>query len=315
MTKWRDWRAVHLFIGSAANADRLLVDSIAPLIREAGLRSGQWFFIRYWELGPHIRLRLRGCDMPTFDALRTRIALELPTYLHDSDLELPTWPTAESKDISTGRILPGQTIEFSYVPEFDRYGGQAALGISERLFGISSQLALETIERSGADLEVRARAAIDFSLAVLSLLPTDHDRAILLDDYAMSWRKFFAETPRSPMTAGTPLQLPSATIRKRVEMFRMRFTNEQNPSIPPLVWAQSLRFACAKLRRLDAHRGLTAPSSVPVVEGLPEREAAIRSILVSQMHMMANRLGFYPHHELRWTEALLRCFRPKGVPD
>jgi hypothetical protein len=53
-----DWLSLHLF--HAGDLDALLIGAVAPAIEElGGMGLRQWFFIRYWNGGPHLRLRLR----------------------------------------------------------------------------------------------------------------------------------------------------------------------------------------------------------------------------------------------------------------
>ena len=55
----RRWSAWHLHLATTARGahDRVLTDVIGPTVR--ALPPGtEWFFIRYWQSGPHLRLRI-----------------------------------------------------------------------------------------------------------------------------------------------------------------------------------------------------------------------------------------------------------------
>ncbi|MEU7703623.1 lantibiotic dehydratase C-terminal domain-containing protein, partial [Streptomyces sp. NPDC039028] len=68
------WTAWHLHLGTTARSahDRVVTDVIGPTVRE--LAPGTpWFFIRYWQSGPHLRLRVGDLD----EAARTRVAAAL----------------------------------------------------------------------------------------------------------------------------------------------------------------------------------------------------------------------------------------------
>src|SRR5882757_1457310 len=59
------WHALHDY------NDRFLLEAVAPAARAAvanGAASG-WFFIRYWEGGPHLRLRLADAPPETVDSV------------------------------------------------------------------------------------------------------------------------------------------------------------------------------------------------------------------------------------------------------
>ena len=56
MTK--NWISIHIFY--ASNANPMLIEALEPLVndlRERGLIR-RYFFIKYWQEGPHVRLRL-----------------------------------------------------------------------------------------------------------------------------------------------------------------------------------------------------------------------------------------------------------------
>uniref|UniRef100_UPI00278BC8A2 lantibiotic dehydratase C-terminal domain-containing protein n=1 Tax=Streptomyces venezuelae TaxID=54571 RepID=UPI00278BC8A2 len=72
------WTAWHLHLGTTARSahDRVVTDVIGPTIRE--LDPGTpWFFIRYWQSGPHLRLRVGDLD----EAARARVAAALTARL------------------------------------------------------------------------------------------------------------------------------------------------------------------------------------------------------------------------------------------
>ncbi len=73
----RDWVSVHVHYQTGL--DRLLTEAVDPLIRrlgEEGLHNG-WFFLRYWDGGTHLRLRIR----PSSPALAGRVGEQLSEEL------------------------------------------------------------------------------------------------------------------------------------------------------------------------------------------------------------------------------------------
>ncbi|WP_163508694.1 lantibiotic dehydratase [Fodinicola acaciae] len=98
--------------------------------------TGQWFFLRYWDSAPHLRLRLH----------RGRLA-----DVHD-------WAAGL---VDTG--LLGDLVVDTYRPEIMRYGGPAAIEAAERAFHADSvaalaQLALPT--RDELPIELLAAANV-----------------------------------------------------------------------------------------------------------------------------------------------------------
>lgn len=71
-----DWTAFHIYAhGTRATTDHLLVQA-SRLAREvvASGRASSWFVMRYWEGGPHIRLRLRNLDPTLREELADRLS-------------------------------------------------------------------------------------------------------------------------------------------------------------------------------------------------------------------------------------------------
>ena len=56
------WVCWHLHVGAmgADLMDSVLLDGVVPVLAE--LPVSKWFFVRYWQGGPHLRLRMR--DLP-----------------------------------------------------------------------------------------------------------------------------------------------------------------------------------------------------------------------------------------------------------
>ncbi|MCA9936298.1 MAG: thiopeptide-type bacteriocin biosynthesis protein, partial [Anaerolineales bacterium] len=54
------WLSAHLFYGKLW--EDLLTQAVRPFVDDLFIQGqiSQFFFIRYWERGPHIRLRLKG---------------------------------------------------------------------------------------------------------------------------------------------------------------------------------------------------------------------------------------------------------------
>lgn len=61
----RDWQALHIFYGGSLDA--LLLDTLLPALErlKAKGRLSRFFFLRYWNGGPHIRLRVPAAEGPS----------------------------------------------------------------------------------------------------------------------------------------------------------------------------------------------------------------------------------------------------------
>jgi hypothetical protein len=99
-----------------------------------------YFFIRYWENGPHIRLRLK-CSPAKKAKLKEILNGYFKEYFKSHPSEAPgkTAPTD----------IPNNSLRYvKYEPETERYGGPEALHIAEELFYYSSRAALDIISKN-----------------------------------------------------------------------------------------------------------------------------------------------------------------------
>jgi thiopeptide-type bacteriocin biosynthesis protein len=150
-----EWLYAKLYSGTAA-ADQALCE-VAPMIREA-MATGDadaWFFIRYRDPEPHLRLRLHGAP----GALQHRV-----------------WPAlcAALAPLVDGGCVPRIVLD-TYEREVERYGGPEGVILAERVFHADSDAALEIVEQldaGDAGLDERWRLAllgIDLLLSDLDL--------------------------------------------------------------------------------------------------------------------------------------------------
>ena len=87
------WLAAYLYY--AEPWVDVLVKGLKPFVQdvlEAG-RARQFFFIRYWERGPHIRLRFRGDRVELEEKVRPALVRYFEQYYldHPSKRNDPEW--------------------------------------------------------------------------------------------------------------------------------------------------------------------------------------------------------------------------------
>jgi thiopeptide-type bacteriocin biosynthesis protein len=162
------WVSVHAFYHG--DLDVLLLDGVAPVVADLRRRSlvDGFFYLRYWDGGQHLRVRLRTGNE---DAVR-RLALDgLHRYLSACPskdfLELERYPeyaaVLAADEGLTNHLrspMPNNTVhEIAYRPETDRYGHGAELAAVERHFVESSRIALGLVG-AGANRDQRHTAAL-----------------------------------------------------------------------------------------------------------------------------------------------------------
>ena len=154
-----EWLYAKLYTGPAV-ADRLLVELVTPGgRRSAHIRSiDGWFFIRYVDPEPHLRLRLHGDP--------GRLARDVLPMLADSCA-----PFVEDGQISRWQLE-------TYVREVERYGGDAGVVLAERMFGADSACVLAMLPSVPGDEGLAWRwklalCGIDLLLDALGLSPDE----------------------------------------------------------------------------------------------------------------------------------------------
>jgi lantibiotic biosynthesis protein len=152
-----EWLYAKLY-GGPATADRLLLEVVAPLRADA-LQNGAadaWFFIRYADPQPHLRVRFHGPP--------GKLLSQVLVALKD---RLAPW-------IADGRVSSLQLD--TYVREVERYGGAAGVPLAEQLFFADSEATLELVATAGSEAHA---ADVRWRFALFGL-------HALLDDFGLS---------------------------------------------------------------------------------------------------------------------------------
>jgi hypothetical protein len=286
------WLSAHLYYHD--RLDPLLTEMVAPLVRElsgAGL-VGRCFFLRYWDGGPHLRLRLR---LRTTPGARAQVKAQLVdrhavfTRAHPAPERLdPVSYRRRASRLARWEGLagfapepyPNNSLAFvAYRPEHHRYGRGRNLAAVERHFAESSRIALDLI-CAGATAAHRRTAA--FSMILLA------------------WQT----AAPAPGGAGWPALPPAdpdpaaeAAYRRQRQRLRAlavrtgelarRTAREPGPPAPP----------DAEAAPADALTGWAA--SLARLRATLAARPAPDSILDTCAHLMCNRLGIEPNEEGR----------------
>lgn len=296
----RSWRALHVYChrGKAAT-DRLVTEALVPAVRELREQDliDRWFFIRYWEGGPHLRIRLGGTDKERLDravgsmraameaARSAEPAPELDPIEFYRQFSIPADQAAELEWNADGTIA-----ETEYRPETDRYGGPRGIGPSEDLFGVSSELAAVVIARAGAE-RARTGAALDLLLGFVSAMyGTAAESVGWLRQYATMWR--YLDPAVAETFARTRAAAEATVAASGPELLRRRGAMRQAAPAPYRRWWDEVGATTTRLRELGDAGELT---------GDPD------AIMVSHLHMLYNRLGLTASDEvyLAWMASLL----------
>jgi lantibiotic biosynthesis protein len=121
-----DWLYLKMY-GPRSGEDELLVGPVRSLCHEIhdSQIADKWFFVRYADPRPHLRLRFHGSPQQLTEVLFPRLC---------------GW--------ASDLVAEGRCLDFAfdtYEREVGRYGGPAAMGIAEELFATDSRAVVELL--------------------------------------------------------------------------------------------------------------------------------------------------------------------------
>lgn len=141
-----NWKSYHMFLWDYSVFDSVIMYIYSHLNDE---EKEKLFFIRYWEGGPHLRVRIQENASQRIEViLKMAIQNTIKQYPYIRNIELnkeeyylETFTDGEKIDVKQMPWYENMSIvEIPYKPELDRYGGRDLIGYSEKLFCISSKL-------------------------------------------------------------------------------------------------------------------------------------------------------------------------------
>jgi thiopeptide-type bacteriocin biosynthesis protein len=281
-TRTRTWHSWHLHVHSISpqTLDDVVLRCVDPIVR--GLGRNRWFFIRYWQGGPHIRLRIADIAPDTVQHLHLALHRAMAALLTDVPDSFD--PRAYERQ-AAGFAAAGETGEpmrpeplrdpgvhrAVYEPEFQRYGGVEYMALSEDLFHVSSEVALAVCRQR----RVKGQAIGDGLLAMaagLSVLPDDVKRRVFLENLRRAW----TEWGLAALPGYDPDRVAALASTQAARLRAVAAPIAETVSRPGPGWDRWVRPLSSAFR---------------VWAGEAGDELRAGAILGSHVHMMENRLG------------------------
>ncbi|MDD5361339.1 MAG: lantibiotic dehydratase C-terminal domain-containing protein [Ignavibacteria bacterium] len=147
-TNGKKWLSAYLFYSDSR--DIFLKDAVYPFIKNLKSISGfkRYFFIRYPERGPHIRLRILTESRKSYNTIKLLLADHFNNYFKQrpsKNIE-PDWVKNLPDNL---KWFKNNSVRFiDYEPELERYAGITGMEISEEQFQLSSETVLKILELS-----------------------------------------------------------------------------------------------------------------------------------------------------------------------
>jgi thiopeptide-type bacteriocin biosynthesis protein len=271
-----EWLSAHLFYNSTANW--WLTQFIQPFIKDVQYLlhpSAPYFFIRYNEGGPHIRLRMQvtANEMP---ALKEILVEQIKRFL----IQHPV-------DISNRLLQKGAVLQYiPYLRETNRYGHTGTITLAERQFYLSAHHCLYAMEAQPTwDAATALTVAFQMHIAFFHALAEDgHVVTNICEQFITAWLNVISGKKENT-------SLPA--LLDHMDVLYTRQSGQLTSCAMQLWIALDAGRAPGALQRFsDEHRSLLQEYKQA---GLSHQQLqyAIRSLL----HMTHNRLGIINKEE------------------
>ncbi|MBC1492763.1 hypothetical protein HCI99_13140 [Listeria booriae] len=258
------WVSFHAYIHDYHLLDQYLSKEFNQFLDEHKKMYDEYFFIRYWLGGPHVRLRVKTNKMFNQADFFNFFQESVTRFLAKSKIQLVDPATFYSKEMLEGEGIKevfwkrnGDVEIDQYQPELSRYGGIGNIEIAERMFRISSDLARHV---NSKPFHTRLYIAVD--LYYFSFLQLSIDICFVSQQYSEMWSTYNSSIS------------DNSSIRKIVEQ-RGNYIDNHKESL--------LKAYSQYLKNL---------SNCP------------KSTIFSQIHMTNNRMGVNPEFEYWITKYL-----------
>lgn len=271
------WTSKHIFIHDYQLIEIFLKDYLFPYMDGQTL---SYFFIRYWDGGPHVRLRYKNQAENFEEGIETLIKEFQMTY-KDYPFQAVSYDTAivETEEIQPVAPFPNFSIQsIAYVPELYRYGGAEAMNLSEELFECSSRFASQIIQK--LTRSQRYALAIDMMYKCAKIA----EELSYFSDFGNFFRAY-----REIWIQFKGVEFDSS-IKQAITS---RITRLQNGEC-------SLHFYQAYLETFR-----TLIEQIKVQQTTMEPKYAYY-IVISHLHMLNNRLGISPEFEFLFSDTFVK---------
>ncbi|MCP5105109.1 MAG: hypothetical protein GY950_17100 [bacterium] len=309
------WLAAYLYY--AEPWENFLIDSVQPFVNRVFDKklAEQFFFIRYWEQGPHIRIRFKGDPRVMEEQVKPILDSHFREYFsrHPGKREDPE---GMEKWKPEHRWYPNNTVQYiEYEPEVERYGGPTGILIGERQFQVSSRAVFAVVEECDEwDYDRALGAAIQLHLGFAFAMGMD-----LLETsefYTRISKMWFARA------YGYTEDTPKEEIQKRQEItlnaFKENFERQKSILVPYHQtlwgaftegmefeqewlnqWTTGMKIIREELETAQRQEKLLIPQWFKPEPGqeTPGNRQLLWPILESYVHMTNNRLGILNRDE------------------
>lgn len=296
------WLSAHLY--HEGDMHTFLLQAVQPFLENELGKVGidSYFFIRYWEKGSHIRLRIPYYEIAQGKKIRSVLIRYFKDYFEDHpsqrgiDYDIKAYADWQN-------WYPNDSIQLKeYVPETSRYGGKFAIRISERQFFYSSRAVLNALPDL-TSYDQLIGTAIQFHISLFHACGMGSAEApLFFGRIYENW--FFAafklndktqamvkERAEAEMIFKREFQAQGSVITPFIKAFWQLLENPKNLEgtwIPS--WLKGMKEVAQELEAAQK-RSSWYPSNPATKPKDTKRKQQLWPVLESYVHMTNNRLG------------------------
>jgi thiopeptide-type bacteriocin biosynthesis protein len=301
-----EWVSAHAFY--EGELDLLLTRVVGPLMDEftqSGL-AREFFFLRYWDGGIHLRLRV----LPAHDSRRVEVEKLIKNRFDDYLTRNPSADSVSVEEYTRAALVlaemervssyakvpfPNNSLAFmAYRREHDRYGHGAAIQAVERHFAESSRIALRVLTM-GAATSQRATACTALIMLTWFIAESGPEHMSAWLDSGSDGESHAEPGQGMPTVLGERQQEQILQIARQMRALAATFA-ELSTTGTLVEWARSIAFLKATLTDQAAAGAFILPTdgqgSAP-----HGAEAAVSMVLDLCAHLICNRFGIPPMAE------------------
>lgn len=304
------WLSLHIFYHDITKQEKLITKCIYPLFKE--IRDydyvHSYFFMRYWDGGPHLRLRFY-IDESKYSHLESFIRNYINKYLNVH----PSLVNLNSKDYYRNLLVGEEMTEIrkiyadnsienlEYEQEYNRYGGREGIKIAQELFMLSSELSCAILSKFDS-YQKRLSVAKDLMFITFhSYSKHDLDAIEYFEQYSRYYKVYISDEE----TIQNFVENADKTFKKSMDIYKRQVgelkkklgeSTEKKDGYYHL-WFCAHQDAFKSLTELYKNGKLVNPLTGKKVVDNADLKKSLQLIAQSYMHMNNNRLGINFYNE------------------
>ncbi len=305
----KTWISVHLFFKGdiySNHCDKIILEVIDTFINKFKSEKiiEKFFFVRYNELGSHMRLRLYGDKK----ILNDQVIKMFEQHIVDSfPLQLFNIPYGIETDKNY--------LWIDYEPEIDRYGGKYGITIAEDFFYYSTLCSIKLIKTMvDGDSSDRLGKGLVSMLVLLYIFFEDQQEAsVFIHNYGKNYIKPFAKNEKEIIQLTNAFN--NGFYKQSESMIKYTLTIwealQEDIDINPILNLYKNKLLCIKNNLFDLQNKNLLSWNSHIFKNW---NISIHKIIPSYIHMMNNRLGISIKDESYLAHILHRSLENVNSP-